>query len=171
MNIFIKLVIFSLFSYQFSLVRAQFIDQHHQHHISKTKLNAIKGVLILVLLIIIYYVACYRRCWNSYGWWASHENVHDQAQSGLESSVLDTFPVFLYSENSSLELEKGSLECPVCLSMFEEGEKLRKIPKCEHVFHLCCVNRWLAGHTTCPLCRAELGHGRVRVIEVGNDVV
>ncbi|XP_021840489.2 E3 ubiquitin-protein ligase ATL15-like [Spinacia oleracea] len=48
------------------------------------------------------------------------------------------------------------LECAVCLSPYEEEETLRLLPKCDHVFHLLCVDRWLAAHTTCPICRAEL---------------
>jgi len=33
---------------------------------------------------------------------------------------------------------------------------MRKLPACEHSFHINCIDRWLANNTTCPLCRMEL---------------
>ena len=44
----------------------------------------------------------------------------------------------------------------MCLNEFEETETLRLIPKCDHVFHPECIDEWLATHTTCPVCRANL---------------
>ena len=44
----------------------------------------------------------------------------------------------------------------MCLNEFEDDERLRLIPKCDHVFHPECIDAWLASHTTCPVCRANL---------------
>ena len=55
-----------------------------------------------------------------------------------------------------LKIGKGALECAVCLNEFEDDERLRLIPKCDHVFHPECIDAWLASHTTCPVCRANL---------------
>ncbi|GER35150.1 RING/U-box superfamily protein [Striga asiatica] len=45
-------------------------------------------------------------------------------------------------------------ECRVCLSCFEEGEKVRKLT-CRHTFHKECIDTWLQRESaTCPLCRA-----------------
>ncbi|KAA8546867.1 hypothetical protein F0562_003296 [Nyssa sinensis] len=44
-------------------------------------------------------------------------------------------------------------ECVVCLSIFEEGDEIRKL-KCEHTFHRDCLDTWLQqDQATCPLCR------------------
>uniref|UniRef100_A0A0D3EL21 RING-type E3 ubiquitin transferase n=1 Tax=Oryza barthii TaxID=65489 RepID=A0A0D3EL21_9ORYZ len=43
----------------------------------------------------------------------------------------------------------------VCLSELADGEKVRELPNCRHVFHVECVDAWLRSRTTCPLCRAE----------------
>nr|TKW21735.1 hypothetical protein SEVIR_4G140600v2 [Setaria viridis] len=37
-----------------------------------------------------------------------------------------------------------------------EGEMVRRLPACRHVHHVECIDRWLAAHRTCPLCRSEL---------------
>ncbi|KAL3622878.1 hypothetical protein CASFOL_033267 [Castilleja foliolosa] len=47
-------------------------------------------------------------------------------------------------------------ECAVCLSVFEEGEELRQLPKCKHSFHAPCIDMWLYSHINCPLCRCEV---------------
>ncbi|XP_058738587.1 E3 ubiquitin-protein ligase ATL6-like [Vicia villosa] len=78
------------------------------------------------------------------------------AARGLDSSVIDTFPILQYSEVKIHKIGKEDLECAVCLSEFEDTETLRLIPKCDHVFHTECIDEWLALHTTCPVCRANL---------------
>ncbi|XP_066342370.1 E3 ubiquitin-protein ligase EL5-like [Miscanthus floridulus] len=46
--------------------------------------------------------------------------------------------------------------CGVCLAELADGEAIRVLPACMHLFHAACVNEWLRGHDTCPLCRAPL---------------
>ncbi|OEL32125.1 hypothetical protein BAE44_0006858 [Dichanthelium oligosanthes] len=45
--------------------------------------------------------------------------------------------------------------CPVCLADFDDGEAVRVLPECMHYFHAECIDTWLRGSTSCPLCRAE----------------
>ncbi|KAJ0984649.1 hypothetical protein J5N97_003005 [Dioscorea zingiberensis] len=80
-------------------------------------------------------------------------------QRGLDPEVLETFPTLVYSEVKGLKIGKGSLECAVCLSEFEDEETLRLLPKCSHVFHPDCIDAWLAAHVTCPVCRTNLVPG------------
>ncbi|XP_022744504.1 E3 ubiquitin-protein ligase ATL6-like [Durio zibethinus] len=75
---------------------------------------------------------------------------------GLDASVIETFPTMVYSEVKVHKIGKGALECAVCLNEFDDDETLRLIPKCDHVFHPECIDAWLASHTTCPVCRANL---------------
>lgn len=83
-------------------------------------------------------------------------NVGTTQRRGLEPAVIDAFPILSYASVKDLKIGSGDLECAVCLSEFEEGETLRLLTKCNHVFHLDCINLWLSGHVTCPVCRAEL---------------
>ncbi|KAK1439428.1 hypothetical protein QVD17_05246 [Tagetes erecta] len=75
---------------------------------------------------------------------------------GLDSSVIETFPTFVYSTVKGLKIGKGALECAVCLNEYEDEETLRLIPKCDHVFHPECIDAWFENHVTCPVCRANL---------------
>ncbi|ESQ32255.1 hypothetical protein EUTSA_v10004360mg [Eutrema salsugineum] len=75
---------------------------------------------------------------------------------GLDASMIETFPTFVYSEVKTQKIGKGALECAICLNEFEDDETLRLLPKCDHVFHPHCIGAWLAGHVTCPVCRTNL---------------
>lgn len=79
-----------------------------------------------------------------------------RGQQGLDAAVIETFPTFLYAAVKGHKIGKVSLECAVCLNEFEDDQTLRLIPKCSHVFHPDCIDAWLASHTTCPVCRANL---------------
>lgn len=78
------------------------------------------------------------------------------SSSGLNRAAIDSFPILNYSDIKHLRMGKEVLSCAVCVSEFEENEKLRWLPKCDHVFHPECIDPWLASHSTCPLCRANL---------------
>ncbi|XP_071707093.1 E3 ubiquitin-protein ligase ATL6-like [Rutidosis leptorrhynchoides] len=80
---------------------------------------------------------------------------------GLDRSLLESFPVFRYSDVKNLKIGKGTLECAVCISEFADNERLRFLPKCLHVFHPDCIDAWLASHVTCPVCRADLTKGKL----------
>ncbi|KAK7321227.1 hypothetical protein VNO77_31653 [Canavalia gladiata] len=82
--------------------------------------------------------------------------VERRPPRGLEPSIIDSFPVFVYSEVKSLKIGRTTLECAVCLNEFRDDETLRLIPKCSHVFHPDCIDAWLLNHSTCPVCRANL---------------
>jgi len=50
----------------------------------------------------------------------------------------------------------GSQECYICLSEYETGDSIRKLP-CGHEFHCGCVDKWLTEmHRVCPLCRRDV---------------
>ncbi|KAL4584506.1 hypothetical protein LXL04_009109 [Taraxacum kok-saghyz] len=59
------------------------------------------------------------------------------------------------------ELGGGSprVDCIVCLSEVAIGEKLARLERCRHGFHVECVEAWLKDHRNCPLCRTPLSGG------------
>ncbi|KAK2406667.1 RING-H2 finger protein ATL2 [Trifolium repens] len=75
--------------------------------------------------------------------------VYGTHQIGLEVSILKSLPVLVFKPEDF----KDGLECAVCLCDIVEGEKTRLLPKCNHGFHLDCIDMWFQSHSTCPLCR------------------
>ena len=82
---------------------------------------------------------------------------------GLDAAAIKTLPIVLHQaappSPSPTPVDPnrgGALECCICLSAFRDGEKLKVLPGCEHRFHSECVDKWLANHSSCPLCRASL---------------
>ncbi|KAK9279546.1 hypothetical protein L1049_013225 [Liquidambar formosana] len=70
------------------------------------------------------------------------------SRKGLDSSAVRSLPVFSYGGDVKLPMD-----CPVCLSEFEEKETVKMIPYCKHVFHQACIDTWLSSHVSCPVCR------------------
>jgi hypothetical protein len=47
--------------------------------------------------------------------------------------------------------------CSICIDEFEEGEKLRLLPRCAHAFHTECILPWLTERQgSCPLCKTSV---------------
>ncbi|XP_066388608.1 E3 ubiquitin-protein ligase Os03g0188200-like isoform X2 [Miscanthus floridulus] len=78
--------------------------------------------------------------------------------AGLDREVVESFPTAVYGDVKARVVAKSGppLECAVCLAAFEDRDELRVLPACCHVFHPDCIDPWLAGSVTCPLCRADL---------------
>lgn len=47
-------------------------------------------------------------------------------------------------------------ECPVCLSVFAEGEEVKQLSVCKHSFHASCIDEWFKSQSNCPVCRANI---------------
>ncbi|XP_073002657.1 RING-H2 finger protein ATL79-like [Typha latifolia] len=58
----------------------------------------------------------------------------------------------LFSAGVKMAAEEA--ECPICLSEFVVGDRVRVLPTCNHGFHAACVEAWLVSRFSCPTCRA-----------------
>ncbi|KAI3806245.1 hypothetical protein L1987_22144 [Smallanthus sonchifolius] len=97
-------------------------------------------------------VRCFFRCGRTF----LLENTR-QSEAGMGSSVrkqgkLSEIPVVVYRS----EMKIPATDCPICLGDFNEGEKMRILPKCKHLFHVKCIDKWLVSHSSCPICRQLL---------------
>ncbi|XP_009788965.1 RING-H2 finger protein ATL60-like [Nicotiana sylvestris] len=114
------------------------------------------GVIIFLFLVVIFifFLHLYvkwsrsrRRQEDSNGGTERHHKVKVQ---GLDPSILKTIPVLAFDAK---EFKDGTLECTICLCDVTEGEKTRFLPKCNHGFHVDCIDMWFQCHSSCPLCR------------------
>jgi len=72
---------------------------------------------------------------------------------GASQAVIDSMPVEKFcSEGFDAS---GETSCAVCLSEFEEGDGLRRLP-CNHSFHRACIDKWLKRNKVCPLCLQDI---------------
>ncbi|XAR66813.1 hypothetical protein NMG60_11013157 [Bertholletia excelsa] len=74
-------------------------------------------------------------------------------------AVVDSFPIRSHGKLEASEIGDNAAECYICLSEYEEGDKIRVLP-CHHEFHMSCVDKWLKEiHGVCPLCRGDVREG------------
>ena len=64
------------------------------------------------------------------------------------------FESYLDPENN--ELTNLVKVCSICYQNIQIGEKLIRIPGCEHVFHSNCILKWVKIKVTCPYCRTNI---------------
>ena len=47
-------------------------------------------------------------------------------------------------------------DCTICLVEFEEGDAVKIVPGCDHVFHKECLDGWLLKAFKCPNCNVVI---------------
>jgi len=74
----------------------------------------------------------------------------------VELNVENLTNVVIVYENNETDL------CCICMLQFEVKEKVKTLP-CDkrHVFHSCCIDKWLSHHKACPTCRKEINKENV----------
>ncbi|KAI4356146.1 hypothetical protein L6164_000192 [Bauhinia variegata] len=81
-----------------------------------------------------------------------HQVAARLSAKGLKKRDLSQIPVIVYGSGANIP----ATECPICLGEFEKGDKVRMLPKCNHAFHVRCIDRWLMSNSSCPTCRHSL---------------
>lgn len=91
---------------------------------------------------------------------------HDQANQDMEDVDGDAIPI----QKKKVFNTTISTTCSICIEEFEEGEKIRLLPRCGHGYHTECILPWLTERQgCCPLCKANvLGSGEDGEVE-GSD--
>ncbi|KAL5565503.1 hypothetical protein UlMin_028667 [Ulmus minor] len=74
--------------------------------------------------------------------------------SGLEPVMVAAIPTMKFNHEAFSSIE--DTQCSICLGDYQEKEVLRIMPKCNHNFHLSCIDVWLRKQSTCPVCRLPL---------------
>ncbi|KAD6796190.1 hypothetical protein E3N88_07086 [Mikania micrantha] len=87
-------------------------------------------------------------------------------KTGIKKKALKTFPTASYWHG--LQLPGLGKECAICLGDFAKGEQVKILPKCNHGFHVRCIDKWLHSHSSCPTCRQCLLDTCQKILTSGN---
>lgn len=138
------------------------------NHISSYLIITISLFTVIFILVGFYVIKI--KCYAEMCGWRSHGSGSARSQTqeflddgqldhpvwlittvGLQQSIINSITMCKYRKDEGLI--EGT-ECSICLNEFQESETLRLLPKCNHAFHIPCIDTWLRSHTNCPLCRA-----------------
>ena len=78
------------------------------------------------------------------------------SQLQAEGGIVDVEEASLRGLNDGHIQKESISECVVCLSECKPEEIVKKLPPCGHWFHPDCIDKWLATHSTCPVCRLDI---------------
>jgi hypothetical protein len=112
-------------------------------------------VCALICSLAINWMLKCTRCYSSgIGADSSDEATIRLINTGLRKAAMKALPIIVYT--SASKPPGLASDCPICLTEFGEGEKVRVLPKCNHGFHMECIDKWLCSHSSCPMCRQSL---------------
>ncbi|KAL4376468.1 hypothetical protein GQ457_02G023390 [Hibiscus cannabinus] len=125
-------------------------------------LISLAGVVAISLALIVYHWLLVKYCLRH----------PDQAVSGgVEHKILDTIPILSFTGENVKDLGTGQTECVICLGEIKEGETVRLLPNCRHLFHVPCIDSWFLAHSCCPVCRTHVaGIGGERIRDVARNM-
>ncbi|KAJ4711747.1 putative RING-H2 finger protein ATL79 [Melia azedarach] len=127
--------------------------------------NDFEANAILVLIILFCALTCALalnaaiRCFlrdNSARQQRSPNRSQQQRKPAVEAAAASVVaaPTLVYSPGLKLTGAEAD-ECVICLSEFVEGDVIQVLPRCNHGFHMKCIQQWLSSHYSCPTCRCS----------------
>ncbi|XP_009346909.1 RING-H2 finger protein ATL74-like [Pyrus x bretschneideri] len=128
-------------------------------YVSEAKFDTNMVIILAALLCALIcalglnsFVRCALRCSRRFALETPEQVAEQLAATGLKKKHLRQIPIAVYGSGVNIP----ATECPICLAEFEDGEKVRVLPKCHHGFHVRCIDTWLLSHSSCPNCRHSL---------------
>ncbi|KAI3669199.1 hypothetical protein L6452_40426 [Arctium lappa] len=123
---------------------------------------------IICSLILNSVIRCVLRCSkmvNSESITGLESTPSTSTNTGIKKKALKTFPTVRYCKG--LKLPGLDKECVICLSEFVPEELVKVLPKCNHGFHVQCIDKWLSSHSSCPTCRHSLKETCQKILSAG----
>ncbi|XP_060086317.1 uncharacterized protein LOC132565640 [Ylistrum balloti] len=80
------------------------------------------------------------------------EMLGDVKNKGLTEAQSSRLPIRTYQANSE---KQESEDCLICMCEYDQNDRLKMLP-CFHEFHAQCIDKWIKGNASCPVCRVEV---------------
>ncbi|PKA47080.1 RING-H2 finger protein ATL3 [Apostasia shenzhenica] len=138
--------------------------QGHQAHDSGKGINSEVLVAATIFLFLVILFVCFLYLYAKLHWGSSASSRRRARvifaasdapipSRGLDAAVLGSLPITTFKCSDF----KEGIECSICLNELSDREKVRLLPKCNHGFHLECIDMWFCSQSTCPVCRCPVG--------------
>ncbi|CAK8538808.1 unnamed protein product [Lathyrus sativus] len=75
---------------------------------------------------------------------------------GMSQTCIIKLPFHEFSSSNKMMKLYNDSCCSICFQDLEDGELVRVLPKCSHVYHLECIDKWLLQQGSCPICRTYI---------------
>lgn len=121
------------------------------------------GCFVLVVAFLFVRFVLLRQRWRHGARGLLLQEQH-QPKPGLDAAAIALLPSFPYRRRAGADgstsvpadaAGAGAAECAVCLGVLDEGQMVRQLSGCKHVFHQECIDVWLATRASCPVCRGK----------------
>ncbi|KAJ7094576.1 hypothetical protein B0H15DRAFT_775680, partial [Mycena belliarum] len=91
---------------------------------------------------------------------ASYENllslggmIGDAKPKATPEHILSGLETASYKDWANAESDQ---RCPICLDDYQASDSVMKLGDCRHWLHKECLEQWLKGASTCPVCRKDV---------------
>jgi hypothetical protein len=88
---------------------------------------------------------------REYEMFSNLENVNVPCKDEVIAKML---PI-KYSEVEEKHKKDRNIQCSICLSEYEKDD-LVTLLKCDHIYHIDCINNWIKNNSKCPVCKYDL---------------
>ncbi|XP_057795325.1 NEP1-interacting protein-like 1 [Salvia miltiorrhiza] len=78
--------------------------------------------------------------------------------NGLSQDSIKELPIHNFNGTTSY----SNTSCSICLEDLKNGEVVRWLPRCKHIFHVECVDEWLMRQGSCPICRKNVSSPHIQ---------
>ncbi|KAF7142859.1 hypothetical protein RHSIM_Rhsim05G0191000 [Rhododendron simsii] len=131
---------------------------HHSGLSDSSPLLSIITILAFVIFVVLIYAAFFAiRCPTTISNSGRPAGNSTLTRIGTSTDALDQLVSSVVYKEAADAGKDGGGECPVCLTAFVDGEVIREVKVCKHLFHDSCIEAWLRAHSNCPVCRVFVG--------------
>ena len=136
-------------------------NNYDNNNYNQTRYNSLEVSFfpeLIVLFFFSYTTAMICRCFKGVCFNNNNNNNNNRIyDSDIESRLIPNVSQIDKKTISYEELLNNDEDndCTICLEEFNNDEEIIKL-KCNHLFHLKCIDDWIKKNQSCPLCRVNL---------------